>query len=295
MNKLLALGTAAFIGGLSAATAFAEESNASARPSCSIWKDWKDPLSQLELDALMKKSSMVEKSLVERSRQARKPMESSVKFVTPISFLGRTFGEVRPVSTNSCCSFRNKVVAEYFPWRKLEERYFAFDHVYEHMSPCSHRLHTLRFFYRDYAYGGAGPYPLGRYRTGRDLLKEGRAIIADLEKRLGAPLQKLQLMSPLWPYRPGVKMSTCWSGVVPECYLCDESIWTTARHAEATSSTNLGRVHVKLTLMITYYDEFSLTLDISDGIESKRCKDEYEREARDKGKEQDEIEIEVNI
>ena len=259
---------------------------------CGRWKDWKDPLSEVELKSLMHKSYNVEKSLVERSRQARKPMESSVRIKKPISFLGRTFGEVRPVSTNTCRTGCSDIVSEYRQTYNLEERYFAFGQVQERISPCSHRLHTLNFYYRDYTYGVDGPSPLGRYRNGCDFLAEGRAIVADLEQRLGVPLQKLQLMSPIWPFRPGVKMSRAWSGSIPECYLCDEASWVTSRHAVATSNTNLGRVRVLLKLQITYYDEFLLTLSISDSVERTRCRDEYEKESRKKNHEPESKDLE---
>lgn len=238
------------------------------------WKDWKDPLSESELNALMHEHYTVAKSLVERSRQARIPMESSVKLEKPISFLGRTFGEVRPVGTNACRTVCNDTVSEHRQTYDL--KYFAFDHVAEHMSPHTHRLHTLDFCYRDYAFDVDGPYPLGRYDDARDFLREGQSIIADLEQRLGAPLQKLQLMRSLWPFRPGVKMSRAWSGAIPECFLCDEDIWVASRHAVAESNTNLGRLHIRLMLHITYYDEFYITLSISDVEELARCREESE-------------------
>ena len=262
------------------AIAVASGISALAEASCDRWKGGKDPLSEVELKELMRKSYNVEQPLVERSHHARMLMESPVRIKKPISFLGRTFGEVRPISTNTCRTSYNDIVPEYRTSCNLDERYFAFDKVQERISPSSHRLHTLNFYYRDYTYGTDGPSPLNRYRNGRDFLEEGRAIVADLEKRLGAPLQKLQLMSPIWPFRPGVKMSQAWSGPVPECYLCDETSWVTSRHAVATSNTNLGRVRVILKLQITYYDEFLLTLSIIDSVERTRCRDEYEKESK---------------
>ena len=75
-------------------------------------------------------------------------------------------------------------------------------------------------------------------------------------------------------------MSRCWSGVLPEYYICDESAWPTSRHAMAVSNTNLGRLNIRLSLAITYYDEYSLSLDITDKVESERSKGEYEEEVR---------------
>ena len=77
-----------------------------------------------------------------------------------------------------------------------------------------------------------------------------------------------------------MKMSRCWGGTLPEYYICDESAWPTSRHAVAISNTNLGRLNVRLSLAITYYDEYSVSLIISDRVESARSKGEYEEEVR---------------
>ena len=247
----------------------------------SKWKDWKDPLSEEEIKELMKRDMHVDRALVEKSRKVRAPLESTVKFEAPATFLGRTFGEIRSVNTGSYM-LHNDVLEYYYPTRGLDEAYFAFGHVVEYMSPKSHRLYRLSFGYMDYGYGSQGVLqPLGRYKSGTQLLEEGRAILADLERRLGAPLQKLQFMSQIWPYRPGMKMSgRFWSGPLPEYYICDESAWPTSRHAMAISNTNLGRLNVRLALTITYYDEYSLSLDITDKVETGHSRGEYEEEVR---------------
>ena len=133
----------------------------------SRWKNWKDPLSEGEIRELMKRDMHVDPVLVEKSRKARVPLESSVKFEVPATFLGRTFGEIRTVSTNSYMLIYNGVVQYYYPIRRLDEAYFAFDHVFEYMSPQSHKLYELSLVYRDYASDSQGVlYPLGRYKNG---------------------------------------------------------------------------------------------------------------------------------
>lgn len=246
----------------------------------SKWKNWKDPLSQDEIAELMKRDMNVDPALVEKSNKARVPLESTVKFDAPATFLGRTFGEVRMVSTNSYMSIYNGILQCYHPIRRLDEAYFAFDHAIEYMSPQSHKLYELSLVYRDYASDSQGVHPLGRYKNGAQLLEEGRAILADLECKFGAPLQKFQFMSPIWPYVPGAKTSWNWGGSLPKYYICDESAWPTSRHASAISNTNLGRLNVRLALAISYYDEYSLSLRISDMVESARSKGEYEEEVR---------------
>ena len=48
----------------------------------------------------------------------------------------------------------------------------------------------------------------------------------------------------------------------------------------AISNTNLGRLNICLSLAITYYDEYSVSLIISDRVESARSKGEYDEEVR---------------
>ena len=45
----------------------------------SKWKNWKDPLSEEEIKGLMKRDMHVDPVLVEKSRKARVPLESTVE------------------------------------------------------------------------------------------------------------------------------------------------------------------------------------------------------------------------
>ena len=251
------------------------------------WKGWKDPLGsdkEIDWEDIGRKEAEARRLVGEKTREALKPMIVPATQNKPMTLPWGTFGGIGSVRTNSSMYVHNGVVREYFPSRKLDNPYFAFDNVTERRSPKTHRLHTLSFAYQDYGHGVDGwPCPLGRFHNGADLLAEGRAVLADLSTKMGTQLQEFRLTSPVWPYRPGVKMSRMWSGPIAECYLCDESAWITSRHAVATSSTIIGRLSVKLNLKITYYDEYSMCLDISDCDEVKRSEAEFQESLKEKG------------
>ena len=242
------------------------------------WSNWKDPLEPIDMQKFYKEEEEVRSRLGEKTREALKPIMSSVRLAPGMTFLGMTFGSRYPINEKGEMCISSGVVCEYFPTVALDKQYFPFHCARRHLSPVSHRLFKLCFFYCDYDHGGPNnsPRPIGRYRSGKELLDEGRAVLADIEAKTGVPLQAFQLTKPVWPYRPGVKRSRAWSGKAPECYLCDEKDWVVARHAEAISHTVSGDYSIVIKLKITYYDEYTISLTITDNIELMKSRAEHE-------------------
>jgi hypothetical protein len=240
------------------------------------WREWKDPLSEKELSQLFKLEYECRKTLGAKTQEALKPLVVAVSNDVEKSLCGRTLGETRSVNKHSGKCFRDGVVQEYFSTQKLQEPYFAFSQVTEYVSPITHRLFKMSFHYGDVTFSKGFPLPQGRYQSGSQLLEEGRNILADLSSWAGCQLQEFRLMTTVWPYRPGVKMSRIWGGPIPASYLWNESEWMVARHADAVSTTVIGRVRIRLQLSITYYDEFSVSLEILDLEEEKRSRAEFE-------------------
>lgn len=239
------------------------------------WKQWKDPLSKPEIEQLCKLHYEFRKTLRSKTQESLKPLIVDSTDIAK-SFCGRTFGETISVEENACKYVHLGVVREYSPRRVLQESYFPFSDVVEYASPKSHRLFKMSFYYRDFEYAGHWPQPIGRYLNGAELLKEGKDILANLSSRFGVKLQEFHLMTTVWPYRPGVKMSRAWGGPIPDSYPCKEADWIKARHADAVSTTVVGTVRIRLKLSITYYDEYSISLEISDLEEMERSRMEFE-------------------
>lgn len=240
------------------------------------WREWKDPVSKKELSQLFKLEHECRKTLGAKTQEALKPLVVNVSNHVEKSFCGRTFGETRSVNKHSGKRLRDGVVQKYYSTQKLQESYFAFSQVTEYVSPITHRLFKMSFHYGDVTFDKGFPLPQGRYQSGSQLLEEGRSILADLSSLVGEQLQEFRLMITVWPYRPGVKMSRIWSGPIPDSYLCNEDNWIKARHADAVSTTVVGSVRIRLQLSITYYDEFSVRLEILDLEEEKRSQAEFE-------------------
>lgn len=236
------------------------------------WMRWKDPLSEPELKKIMSDEGRIRKELGAVSERSLEPTVSAVSLMSPQSFLGLTFGEPGPVSTKSNCLTVVDVLKEFQPVAVLEDAYFGMKRVEMTRSRSSHRLAKLQLRYNDYD-GIRGP--LGRYCSGKALLEETRKIRADIERRLGVPLQELRLYRQNWPYHPGIKMSQCWGGSIPDKYLCSEAEWIEARHAFAYSRTVSGDYRIEIIARQIYYDERSVAIVITDWKEMQRLEKEF--------------------
>lgn len=239
------------------------------------WRGWKDPLSESELKALMRDEGRIRQEKGGASKKASEPSVSPVSLKSPITFLGMTFGAVGTVSTNSCCYWIKDVMREFNPQVQLVLPYFCMSRVVETRSPASHRLAKIWLQYVDYTYAHG---PSGRYGSGKDLLDEVRRIRVDVGRRMGTPLQELRLFRQIWPYHPGVKASQCWSGPIPDKYLCSEDEWVNARHSFAYSRTISGDYRIDISARQIYYDERSVSVVITDLKESLRSEREFATE-----------------
>lgn len=236
-------------------------SNDVPRKIANSWKNWKDPLSQAELDALMRSEGAIRRKHGEASAKALNPTVSTVGLKSPIKVFNRMFGAAVAVDEKGPCVTVAGVLKEYTPRVSLMPAYFCFNNVCEFRSPETKKLFKLRFAYRDYQWESG---PKGYFRDGQTALAKAREILNDLEERLGVPLQELRLFYQAWPYHPGCKLSQAWGGPIPERYICLESEWIKARHAFAHSRTIVGDYCVSFTLSQIYYDEYSIDLTILD-------------------------------
>ena len=242
-----------------------------------LWREtWKDPLSEEEIKALMEMHCRYEREKGAESRKAHEPTVSDVPLKSPISFLGRTFGQKRAVADGQR-SYRDGVLECYFPRVVLEEPYFCFDNVSEYLSPST-RLYSMTMWYSDY---DSETGPKGRFRDASQALDTARAIVGDLGKRLGTPLQELRLFRQLWPYHPGLKMSRMWSGSIPQSFICTEKEWLEARHGFGYSRTRAGDYSINVRISKIYYDEYSVSVTIEDAVETERARTEHS-DAREK-------------
>lgn len=242
-----------------------------------LWHEaWKDPLSEEEIKGLMEMHGRYEREKGAESKKAHEPTESAVSLKSPISFLGRMFGQKRAVADGQR-TYRNDVLECYHPHVVLEEPYFCFDCVSEYLSPST-RLYSMTMWYSDY---DSITGPKGRFRDASQALETTRAIVRDLENRLGTPLQELRLFRQLWPYHPGQKMSQMWGGSIPENFICTEQEWLEARHGFGHSRTHAGDYNIHVWINKIYYDEYTVGVTIEDAVEADRAKTEY-RDAREK-------------
>ena len=234
---------------------------------------WKDPLTKDELDALMRLHYKFERERGAEAKKAHEPTVAEPALKSPISFLGLTFGAVGKVNEKGERCYYNGVPKEYFPSHALPQPYFCFQSVREHRSPKTKRLFKISMGYQDYDRLKGSK---GFVKDPRQALETGRAIVTDIGRRLGVPLQELRLFRQIWPYHPGVKMSTCWSGAIPENYVCTEEEWLRTRHGFAHSRTRTGDYRIHVSVEKIYYDEYTFSVTVEDAKELANAEKEFE-------------------
>lgn len=237
---------------------------------------WKDPLSKDELDALMRLHYKFERERGDEAKKAHEATVAETALTSPITFLGLTFGAAGKVREKGECLYHNGVLKEYFPSHALPQPYFCFLSVREYRAPKTKRLFKISMRYQDYdRLKGSKGY----VKDPRHALETGRAIVKDLGRRLGVPLQEIRLFRQIWPYHPGVKMSTCWSGAIPENYVCTEEEWLRSRHGFAHSRTWSGDYFIHVSIEKIYYDEYTFSVTVEDAKELANAQREFEEAA----------------
>ena len=74
-------------------------------------------------------------------------------------------------------------------------------------------------------------------------------------------------------------MSTCWSGAIPENYVCTEEEWLRSRHGFAHSRTWSGDYFIHVSIEKIYYDEYTFSVTIEDAKELANAQREFEEAA----------------
>ena len=259
---------------------FASLSAVCASGAADKYVPWKDPLSKDELDALMRLHYKFERERGAEAKKAHEPTVAEPALKSPINFLGLAFGAAGKVREKGECCYCNGVLKEYFLSQALPQPYFCFLSVREYLAPHTKRLFKISMRYRDYDRLKGSK---GFVKDPRHALETGRAIVNDLGKRLGIPLQELRLFRQIWPYHPGIKVSTCWSGSIPENYVCTEEEWLKARHGFAHSRTRTGDYRIHVSVEKIYYDEYTFSVTVEDAKELANAEKEFE-EASSKAK-----------
>lgn len=231
---------------------------------------WVDPMQHVSIFELHEKEREAETKLGEATKEARKPLIVENSHLSELTFLGRKLGAIRN-RPDKYIYIHNGVIRDYSPKEKLDEPYFGITEIVETLTPKTCTLTGVYLEYNDYSDGA----PSGKFKNNAEFLALGREIREDLMNRLGCELQEFRFFAPVWPWVPGGKASSVWSGPIPKSYLSDEEHWQSARNATASSRTVIGDFFVSIQLSITYYDEYHIGITISSEKLRKLGDEEY--------------------
>ena len=100
-------------------------------------------------------------------------------------------------------------------------------------------------------------------------------MLNDLGMHFGKPLSNFKFSVPDSPYWPSRKMGI-WSGSLPNLMDVDGSLWPTAKTIFAVSDTDIGTSSVQVKLSAVYFDEYTMSLVVTNGAAMASAEKEFQ-------------------
>ena len=179
--------------------------------------------------------------------KARIPLVHDVPPGSRFELFGYVMGQTyKPAASGQMVIYGDRVRC-YTPAYPLPENFHGMSNVECELTPTTKRLCLMSLQRTDFA---------GR----TDLMKEGEAVLGDLEKKLGHKMAPFKFEAPDGPYWP----CGFWSGPIPDLFVADETQWATSKNVFAVSRTKIGGVSVNVKLDVVSFDHFKLFIEAKD-------------------------------
>ena len=206
-------------------------------------------------------SADIRRERLKALEEARIPLVHDVQPGSKFELFGYVMGQTyQPAASGQMVIYGDRVKC-YTPAYPLLENFHGMSIVQCELTPTTKRLCSMSLQRTDFA---------GR----TELMKEGEAVLGDLERKLGHKMAPFKFEAPDWPYWP----CGFWSGPIPDLFVADETQWATSKNVFAVSRTKIGGVLVNVKLDVVSFDHFKLFIEAKDEVLASEGSREFDED-----------------